>query len=179
MLRSILMAKLIFLIIYQGTGADEKPYEVQIQSFEPVNYKKGIFDPQTLRVTRKGRNQYVITGDFSLLINLGDDSSMVYEVLKKSDVSDDYTSLLKDSGNICKFTVTNTNFYPRFRSFTNFPEPDTCPFPKGNYTIKDFTLDENLFPDTAPNGAYLMKTVYTKDNQNLFGYNIALEVTRN
>lgn len=52
----------------------QKSYEVEIQSFEPNNFGTGIFDPKTLRVNRKGRNKYSITGDFSLLTNLGEDS---------------------------------------------------------------------------------------------------------
>lgn len=52
----------------------QQSYDAEIMSFEPTIMKPGAFDPKTLRVTRKGRNEYVMTGDFSLLINLGEDS---------------------------------------------------------------------------------------------------------
>lgn len=74
---------------------------------------------------------------------------MVYEFFKKSDITNAYGSVLKGGGNICNFCATNTNFYPRFHTFTDFPDPQTCPFPK--VSVNRFHMNDNhhkafLFP---------------------------------
>ncbi|XP_037040759.1 uncharacterized protein LOC119077643 [Bradysia coprophila] len=175
---TLFVVHLIFLIKYQQTRADRRPYDVEIRSFEPNTMGTGIFEPKTLRVNRKGRNEYVLTGDFTLNMNLGEDSMLVYEIFKKLDVNNKYMSVLKGGGNICKFCATNTNFYPRFQTFTNFPDANTCPFPKGNYTIKDYTFDDQLLPANVPTGTYVVKTTFSKDNQNIFGVSTELFVSK-
>lgn len=106
-------------------------------------------------------------------------------------------SLLKGGGNICQFCSTNTNFYPRFLTFTNFPDATTCPFPKvsrlvvtflcfdctihtfqGNYTITDYKFDDEIFPPNVPYGTYVVKTTFSKDNQNIFGISMEISVSQ-
>lgn len=48
--------------------------EIHLEKFEPFSMtEKDYFDPGTLRIGRKGRNLYVISGNFSLNKNMGNE----------------------------------------------------------------------------------------------------------
>lgn len=48
--------------------------DIQLEKFEPFSMTdKEYFDPGTLRIGRKGRNLYVISGNFSLNKNIGNE----------------------------------------------------------------------------------------------------------
>lgn len=53
----------------------KKSYEVDFEKFEPfTSTEMEYFDPGTLRITRKGRNNFVISGDYTFMKNMGDES---------------------------------------------------------------------------------------------------------
>lgn len=52
--------------------------EIELEKFEPFTMtEKEYFDHGTLRVGRKGRNLYVISGNFSINKNLGDEVMVI------------------------------------------------------------------------------------------------------
>lgn len=46
--------------------------------------------------------------------------------------------------------------FPLIEKASNFPKNKPCPFPKGNYTIKNFVIDNAKF-GPLPNGRYLSR----------------------
>lgn len=58
-----------------------KLYEITIDSFEPVSdYDKTTVLLGTIRVTRKSRNNFVLSGDFELLKNFGNEYTVSLDV---------------------------------------------------------------------------------------------------
>lgn len=55
----------------------EADYTLELDKFEPFTMTdKDFFDPDSLRVARKGRNNFVISGDFKFLKNLGTETNV-------------------------------------------------------------------------------------------------------
>lgn len=53
--------------------------EIELEKFEPFTMtEKEYFDHGTLRVVRKGRNLYAISGNFSINKNLGDEVTVMW-----------------------------------------------------------------------------------------------------
>lgn len=65
-------------IYFNANIAFQKPYEIVLDKFEPfTNTEKDYFDPGTLRISRKGRNNFVFSGDFTIAKNLGDETKVI------------------------------------------------------------------------------------------------------
>ena len=53
----------------------QKPYEIELDTFEPfTSTGTDFFDPGSLRIKRKGRNNFVLSGDFETFKNFGEET---------------------------------------------------------------------------------------------------------
>ena len=53
----------------------QKSYEIELDTFESfTNTGKDFFDPGTLRIKRKARNNFVLSGNFEIFKNFGDET---------------------------------------------------------------------------------------------------------
>lgn len=107
------------------------------------------FDPGSLRITRKGRNNFVISGDFTFMKNMGDETfvsqkrmqrsefvidedfflQMMYEMKKKS-VTGNFDTILQGGDIYCQYLNNDKTFWPKIGANSNLPNPAPCPFPK-------------------------------------------------
>lgn len=54
---------------------------------------------------------------------------------------------------VCEYFKQDRMIWQKIVAVSNMPKNSPCPFPKGNYTIKDYVLDESNF-SIAPPGRY-------------------------
>lgn len=64
-----------------------------------------------------------------------------------------HMKLYKFEKPMCEFFKTENTYLPEIREVSDLPAADVCPFPKGNYTINNYNIDEKRF-GMAPLGAY-------------------------
>lgn len=65
---------------------------------------------------------------------------------------------------ICEFLKTDKLIWPDLQAASNMPKNNPCPFPKGNYTIKNYMVDESKF-GRALMGKYLTKGKLMEDGK--------------
>ncbi|ETN57898.1 hypothetical protein AND_010526 [Anopheles darlingi] len=133
-----------------------------------------LIDYGTVRMTRKGRNTFSILGSFTLFINVGDEAQIMWEAYKL-DRSGNKNKYGSGSGRLCKVLAGDEFVYPSLLEKSNFPPRDTCPFPKGNYTIYDYVLDDKSLPPFVPAGEWLMEMKMFRDG--LLGGGYAVQFT--
>lgn len=63
---------------------------------------------------------------------------------------------MKNVRPICEFLRSDKLIWPDLQAASNMPKNNPCPFPKGNYTIKNYAVDESKF-GPAPLGKYLTR----------------------
>jgi hypothetical protein len=115
--------------------------EAEIESFQMMpETNPEYFNMGTLRMKRKGRNQYTLTGDLEFLLNTGNDFQASACILLKSgsnansfnfQMSVDVTtadgrSVYKVSKPFCDFL--RDIIYPAVKDCSNIP--NVCPLPK-------------------------------------------------
>lgn len=54
--------------------------------------------------------------------------------------------------------------WPDLLAASNMPQNYPCPFPKGNYTIKNYVVDEKNFKMLPP-GKFLAKATFIEDEK--------------
>ncbi|CAO1395977.1 unnamed protein product [Diamesa hyperborea] len=127
--------------------------EMEFESFEPYSGTDPEFMSYgTLRVTKKSRHSFVISGDFEFKRNIGDEITMKLEFKNDAGVT-----LISISSPFCEFTKKNKSFWPGIVEASNMPQNNPCPLPKGSYTLKDYFFDTKRVPRTIPPGKYAAK----------------------
>lgn len=58
--------------------------------------------------------------------------------------------LLKHEHPFCDFIKSDKLIYPDLEKSSNFPKNKPCPFPRGNYTIKNYVFDDSKIGATPP-----------------------------
>lgn len=75
-------------------------------------------------------------------------------------VSEIFTSkgvlFLSKKQGLCEFLKSDTMFTPGVIAASNLPKSHPCPFPRGNYTIENYIVDESKVPP-SPIGKFLLK----------------------
>lgn len=83
--------------------------------------------------------------------------------------------LLKKSQPFCDYIKNDNLVWPDLVKASNMPHQKTCPFPKGNYTIKNYVVDDSKF-GPAPPGKYLTKGKLMEDGRILTQVEIVTEL---
>lgn len=83
--------------------------------------------------------------------------------------------LFKFEKPMCEYMKTENVYLPELRECSNLPGPEACPFPKGNYTISNYNIDEKRF-GMAPLGAYEANLKIMEDGKILAACKIAITI---
>uniref|UniRef100_A0A182UF11 MD-2-related lipid-recognition domain-containing protein n=1 Tax=Anopheles melas TaxID=34690 RepID=A0A182UF11_9DIPT len=137
-------------------------YEVELNNFEAVPQEIDDFlEYGTIRLTRKGRNQLGVSGSFSVLTNAGKET-LVRWIIYKYDFMGNRRMFVNGEGTLCEIIAKDELIYPNLLETSNMPPQDACPFPKGNYTINNFVMDEQRLPPAVPASDWLIETIITR-----------------
>uniref|UniRef100_A0A182PJ35 MD-2-related lipid-recognition domain-containing protein n=1 Tax=Anopheles epiroticus TaxID=199890 RepID=A0A182PJ35_9DIPT len=145
------------------TLVDGMLYEVILNNFEAVPQElDDMVDYGTIRLTRQGKNQLGVSGSFTVFKNVGVEARVRWTVYK-FDFMGNKRMFVNGEGTLCEIIAKDEVVYPNLLEWSNLPPQDSCPFPKGNYTINNFVLDEQRFPPALPASEWLIETILSKD----------------
>ncbi|XP_053690737.1 uncharacterized protein LOC128739284 [Sabethes cyaneus] len=151
----LLMSFALQHIWLEKTGTNAAFYEVTIDSFElDPNYDRTSFVMKSVRVARKGRNDFVISGEYALLRNYGNENTFYYELKNSRGMS-----LIRGSKPFCEALNSKQAIVRKLREYSTMPPGNCCPLPKGKYEIVNFRVQERDLPLVAVKDSY---TVYGK-----------------
>lgn len=71
---------------------------------------------------------------------------------------------MKNQQPVCDFFKNDKMIWPDLLAASNMPQNYPCPFPKGNYTIKNFMLDDKKF-GMLPPGKFLAKASFIEEGK--------------
>ncbi|XP_055539158.1 uncharacterized protein LOC129726468 [Wyeomyia smithii] len=150
-------------------------YEVVIDSVEPdAQNDKRYITVDSIRITRKKRNNYVVNADFEMYQNLGNDIPVRYDIYYAGSSH----PFVSGKTNFCDFYNMDDKIINAIRAASTMPPRGTCPFPKGKYTISGYQLHEQDLPPMLPKGSYLVVArVDSFEEKLIFGYSILVTVT--
>lgn len=72
--------------------------------------------------------------------------------------------LFKLSKPVCEYFKSDKVVWPGLAKASNMPQNNPCPFPKGNYTIKNYVVDDSKFGPIPP-GKYTAKGKLVEDGK--------------
>lgn len=139
-------------------------FDIEITSVERMNPElEGFMDMGTMRLVKKGRNEFKISGTFYMFKTMGNEaivSSVILnillrhiimiwfqanlEIIKLQKNGNDQI-LYQNSAGLCDFIKTEKNVYPTFLEYSNFPEPGVCPILKVNFFFNFIGVRGNFF----------------------------------
>ncbi|XP_049301715.1 uncharacterized protein LOC125775206 [Anopheles funestus] len=147
-------------------------YEVVLNSFEAVPQElDDMLDYGTIRLTRQGKNQLGVSGSFRVLQNAGSETQVRW-IIYKIDLFGNKRMFINGAGSLCDIIAKDEVVYPHLLESSNLPPQDSCPFPKGNYTIHNYVLDEQRFPPAVPASDWIIETIMTRDDKVGAGFRI-------
>uniref|UniRef100_A0A182QA64 Uncharacterized protein n=1 Tax=Anopheles farauti TaxID=69004 RepID=A0A182QA64_9DIPT len=140
-------------------------YEFLLTSFEAVPQElDDMMDYGTIRLTRQGKNQVGVAGSFSVFKNAGSETQVRWTVYK-IDFLGHKRMFVNGAGSLCTIIANDEVIYPQLLEMSNLPPQDSCPFPKGNYTIFNYVFDEHRLPPALPASEWLMEAIVTRDGK--------------
>lgn len=69
-------------------------------------------------------------------------------------------------------------FYDTIKDYSNAPDPNVCPVPKGNYLIKDYPYDLVLLSNFMSPGFYRLESQLSYNNETVAEYVLRAHVKR-
>ncbi|XP_050071353.1 uncharacterized protein LOC126559267 [Anopheles maculipalpis] len=149
-------------------------YEVLLNSFEGIPRDiEDMIDYGTIRLTRQGKNQLGVSGSFTVLQNAGRETQVRWIVYKVNFMGNKQM-FVNGAGSLCEIIAQDEVVYPHLLEMSNLPPQDSCPFPKGNYTIHNYVLDEQRFPPALPASDWIMEVILTRDGKVGGGFRVNL-----
>ncbi|XP_052890338.1 uncharacterized protein LOC128298610 [Anopheles moucheti] len=140
-------------------------YEVLLNSFEAIPQDlDDMLEYGTIRLTRHGKNELGVEGSFRVLQNAGTETQVRWTVYK-IDFMGNKRMFVNGAGTLCDILAKDEVIYPALLEVSNLPAQDSCPFPKGNYTINNYVLDEHRFPPALPASDWIIETIMTRDGK--------------
>ncbi|XP_023300581.2 uncharacterized protein LOC111682824 [Lucilia cuprina] len=139
-------------------GNDDSPYTVEIDNFEiSKEYDQKFVNWDTLGLKQKGRNKFVVSGSFTVNLNLANEQKVNLQVFPYDKEKQAKGPLVFNiEREICKFVAEDEDIYPGIKEKSNLPEPGSCPLSKGEYTIDDYEMNADFLPADTPKGDYLL-----------------------
>ncbi|XP_058825701.1 uncharacterized protein LOC131685775 [Topomyia yanbarensis] len=150
-------------------------YEITVNSFEPdPNIDAAFLTMGTVRVTRKNRNRFAITGDFELNQNWGDENEVSFDIKSRNGKG---PSIYGGKASFCEFLNMENSIIDAFRKASNLPPVGTCPLLKGKYAINEFEVQEEDLPPVMVKDQYVVSARMTGSNgKQVVAYKIKLSV---
>ncbi|EAT41910.1 AAEL006503-PA [Aedes aegypti] len=149
-------------------------YDITLDSFEPYSGTDPSFiDYGTLRVSKKSRNVFVIDGKFELFQNGGDETRIVYQIT----FGDQRQPMFSGDVGYCESIDNDGVILTKLREVSNIPPKGTCPFPKGEYHIDKYQLDESQIPPMIPHGKYTLMVQMLDNNEIKGGYKLKVTIS--
>uniref|UniRef100_A0A182IMF7 MD-2-related lipid-recognition domain-containing protein n=1 Tax=Anopheles atroparvus TaxID=41427 RepID=A0A182IMF7_ANOAO len=72
-------------------------------------------------------------------------------------------TFINGHGSLCKIIASDEVIYPSLLETSTLPPQNSCPFPKGNYTIYDYIADEEKLPAALPLSEWQVELTLTLD----------------
>ncbi|EDS33061.1 conserved hypothetical protein [Culex quinquefasciatus] len=153
-------------------------YEITIESLQPDPASDPTaFNLGTIRLSRKSRNSFRISGTYYMLRNLGNDARVVLEILQRDPISKSFNRLLLRKENpMCEYMDSERMFLPHLREVSNLPPAGVCPFPKINITVDDFEFNESMFPPIIPAGTYKLRSRVFEEERQIIGMEFVVSI---
>lgn len=152
-------------------------YQISLDKFEPFSTTgKDYVDPGTLRIVRKGRNVFAISGNFTVFKNMGNEV-ICRTVSSRKASSGKFTRVMSTNAPLCNQIQNDEKYYPILAKSSNLLMPAPCPYPKGEYFINNFKVDEEFLPTLMPRGEYLVEVQLVLEDEVVFGYNIIATIS--
>ncbi|KAH8407374.1 hypothetical protein KR215_005018 [Drosophila sulfurigaster] len=152
---------LILLVCTVAVAAEEKAYNVELNSFEKnpkINDDEKWVDWGDLRMKKVSKNKFTLTGTFEFKRNMGDEQKLSMQVFMYDDSTQEKGAMVMNVEKpFCQFVNEDEDTYPYLQKSSDLPEQGGCPFPKGTYTIDKYELETTFLPDDAPKGDYLIE----------------------
>ncbi|XP_050071235.1 uncharacterized protein LOC126559161 [Anopheles maculipalpis] len=117
-----------------------------------------IFNMDSVRVRKFNRTLSVLNGTGSLLVDLDDTYEYGFNFARSAQGNNQYNAypMKLASKPMCEFLkVYYREYQDQFLKFTNLPyvpKEGLCPFPKGNYWVKNAYIDSSVIPLVVPEG---------------------------
>ncbi|KAH8300981.1 hypothetical protein KR044_007702 [Drosophila immigrans] len=156
----------LMLLVY-AVVADEKAYNVELNSFETnpkINDDEKWIDWGDLRMKKVSKNKFTLTGSFEFKRNMGDEEkassskNLSMQVFMYDDTTQEKGPMVMNVQKpFCQFVNEDEDTYPYLQKASDLPEQGQCPYPKGSYTIDKYELETTFLPDDAPKGDYLVE----------------------
>ncbi|XP_058117683.1 uncharacterized protein LOC131289037 [Anopheles ziemanni] len=167
-----LLAVLCSWVLLYCVAVDGMMYEVILNSFEAMPREREDFvDYGTIRLTRKQKNTFSIAGSFTVFQNAGTEMQAHWTIYK-IDFMGAKHKFVDGHGSLCQIIAKDATIYPSLLESSNLPPQDSCPFPKGNYTIYNYIADEEKFPPALPLSEWLMEVTLMLDGQLCGGFRV-------
>ncbi|XP_075156194.1 chemosensory protein A 7a [Haematobia irritans] len=166
-------------ILVASQEEDDSPFTIELNSFEvDRKYDTTFIDWNDLSIRRKSRNVFVISGTMIVNLNMADEQSFQMQLYP---YNQEIRGLLlfNIEKKICTFIAEDKKIYPPIMEASNFPEPGTCPLPKGEYTIKDYEVNASFLPSETPPGDYLVLVRIKSGNNVVAAAEVYVKVEKN
>ncbi|XP_058447086.1 uncharacterized protein LOC131427689 [Malaya genurostris] len=149
--------------------------EISIDSFEPEpGFDTSYITVGSVRVSRKSRNRFAISGEFELYQNLGNENEVMYSVRGNSGKG---AIIVAGKSTFCKFLNMKHPIADAFRSASNLPPVGTCPLERAKYTIKNFEIKEHDLPPTMMSDQYVFVGRMTNnEGKQIIAYQVKFSV---
>ncbi|XP_039452830.1 uncharacterized protein LOC120431776 [Culex pipiens pallens] len=145
---------------------------LQLERFEQIG-GEGLADTSRLRVRKYNRTEYVLNGTFTLFRDV--DASyeatvrVAYSTLGNNQFNEypmkvprkRFCDMLVDEYVDYQFIWANRTSLPYVARGTR----EFCPFPKGEYWVRELTPDAGFIPPVVPSGLWRMTVEFWQDDE--------------
>ncbi|XP_055645007.1 uncharacterized protein LOC129780600 [Toxorhynchites rutilus septentrionalis] len=160
---------IVFILLTLSAPGMIRSYEVTLNSFAPyADSDRGLIDYGTLRMNKKTRSSFMISGNFTVLQNVGREYLTSFELVQV--IGDQSRPIVRAEQNFCQFYSTDYDMLLALRSVSNWPPKDSCPFPKGEYYINGYEATTKQMPPILAPGLYLLKFMVSLNGKQVGGY---------
>ncbi|XP_039428737.1 uncharacterized protein LOC120412377 [Culex pipiens pallens] len=157
----LVVASLVFVICYPECSASAQSLELQLERVEHIG--ENFLDCR-IRVRKLNRTTHSLNGTATLLKDLDTSfevsASFAYSSLGNNQFNEYPMKLPRKK--VCRYMVEEyTEFQYIWANKSNAPQvpkgaTEFCPFPKGEYWVKDLTPDASFIPPVVPTGLWRM-----------------------
>lgn len=152
-------------------------YQISLDNFEPFSSTgKDYVDPGTLRIVRKGRNAFAISGNFTINKAMGNEV-LVKSLTSRKSPGGKFVKVMQTATPLCEQIQNDDQYYPLIAKSSSFEMPAPCPYPKGENYISNFVVDEEFLPTLMPLGEYAVEVQLALGDVVVFGYRMGAEIT--
>ncbi|XP_055550652.1 uncharacterized protein LOC129733106 isoform X1 [Wyeomyia smithii] len=152
-------------------------YEVTLDSFTPYSESdSSMVDYGTLRILKKSRTSLEISGNYTILRNVGREFGALMEFGSVKDKR--FHPLTRNMLNFCDFYAADFSIMDAVREKSNMPPKGACPFPKGQYYIDGYEASLSHLPPLFSAGEYFLRFMISLNDKYVGGGTTIFTITR-